>query len=156
MELILDNRCGEALPTDDYLALAGFVLTAESASAAVELSISLVDSDEMQALNRQYRGIDSPTDVLSFENDGELLGDVVICPKLAREHARDFDSSFANEMALMLTHGILHLLGYDHIDDAEAAIMEARENQLLELWQQQAGPNPGANQKPDLESGKQQ
>ena len=145
MDLILDNRSGEELPTDDYLAMAKFVLEQEEASDATELSISLVDSAEMQILNRQYRGIDKPTDVLSFENDGDLLGDVVICPELAREHASDFNSSFAYEMALMLTHGILHLLAYDHIDDGEADIMEARENYLLESYQQN---------KSKLESGK--
>ena len=94
----------------------------------------MVDRDEMHALNREYRGIDAPTDVLSFENDEALLGDVVVCAAVAREHAEDFDSDFASEMALMLIHGILHLLGYDHADDAEAEVMEARENELLGLW----------------------
>jgi probable rRNA maturation factor len=63
-----------------------------------------------------------------------LLGDVVIAPFVARRHAVDFDSSEAAEMNLLLVHGILHLLGYDHQDDEEAARMEARENELLSLW----------------------
>ena len=133
----LDNRSGEALPESDYLALAAFVLGQEDVGEAVELSLSLVGIKEIQELNRAYRGKDAPTDVLSFENDGELLGDVVICPAVAREHARDFDSGFDEEMALMLTHGILHLLGRDHEDEAEAEAMEKRENELLGMWEKE-------------------
>jgi len=156
--IYLDNRSGEELPLEEYEKLAEFVLEQEAWDSrdgawcpsfaskagtaspvppvpAHELSISLVDLEEMHALNREYRGIDAPTDVLAFENDDELLGDVVVCPAVAREHAQDFDSSFAGEMALMLTHGILHLLGYDHINDADAEVMEARENELLKLWE---------------------
>lgn len=134
MILYLDNRSGEDLPELTYQALAEFALRAEHAAEESELSLSLVDVDEIHSLNREYRGIDAPTDVLSFENDGDLLGDVIICPVVAREHAQDFDSDFDSEMELMLVHGILHLRGYDHIDDAEAEAMEARENELLRLW----------------------
>ncbi len=134
MILIVDNRSGEELPEDEYRDLATFVLTQEGAEDNAELSISLVGSDEMHQLNRTYRGIDAPTDVLSFENDDELLGDVIICPEVAREHARDFASSFEAEMALMLIHGILHLMGYDHHEDAEAELMEAKENNYLAAW----------------------
>lgn len=134
MMLSVDNRSGEDLPEDDYRALAEFVLAEEGTPEETELSISLVGVSEIQDLNRAYRGIDAPTDVLSFENDDVLLGDVVICPMIAREHARDFSSDFASEMELMLTHGILHLKGYDHTDDACAEAMEARENKLLKAW----------------------
>ncbi len=133
MILTVDNRSGEELPEADYEALAAFVLK-EEAAEKVELSISLVSVEEIHDLNKAYRGIDAPTDVLSFENDEPLLGDVIICPEVARDHARDFDSDFASEMELMLTHGILHLKGYDHIDDSCAEVMEARENELLQAW----------------------
>ena len=118
----------------EYKDLAMFVLEQEAHEGS-ELSISLVEIAEIHALSRDYRGIDAPTDVLAFENDGELLGDVVICPAVAREHARDFSSSFESEMALMLIHGILHLVGYDHIDETDAELMEERENKLVELWE---------------------
>jgi len=153
--ILIDNRSGEELPVDEYVALAAFVVhegrglvyhfcqeqkwdtkprPSCTTSDERELSISLVDSEEMHALNKEYRGIDAPTDVLAFENDGELLGDVIICPAIAREHALEFESDFTSEMELMLTHGILHLLGYDHIEENEAQRMENRENKILELW----------------------
>ncbi|MDR3308147.1 MAG: rRNA maturation RNase YbeY [Coriobacteriales bacterium] len=145
MHIAVHNRSNEPLLLDTLETLAQFVLTQEHAPAAVELAVSLVSVDEIHGLNRRYRNIDAPTDVLSFEcddaneqpaRDGEplLLGDVIIAPAVAREHARDFNSTFDDEMALMLTHGILHLLGYDHLDDREAEHMEARENELLALW----------------------
>ena len=134
MTIYLDNRCSEQLPEAEYTALAEYVLQAEQALPESELSISLVSVQEIHELNRQYRGIDAPTDVLAFENDGELLGDVVLCPAIAREHAQDFDSDFNSEMELMLTHAILHLCGYDHQNDEEAEAMEARENELLDAW----------------------
>lgn len=134
MIIALDNRSGRDLPEDEYCALAVFVMQEEGCAENTELSLSLVDVDEIHALNRDYRGLDAPTDVLSFENDDELLGDVIICPEVAGQHAEDFESSFAHEMELMLTHGILHLCGYDHEDDAEGDAMEARENELLTKW----------------------
>jgi probable rRNA maturation factor len=134
MTVVVDNRSGEELFEDAYAALAAFVMAEESVAEDTELSLSLVDLDEMQALNRAYRGIDAPTDVLSFENDGELLGDIIICPAVARRHAEDFDSDFASEMELMVVHGILHLTGHDHVDDAQGDVMEAREDELLKAW----------------------
>ncbi|MDR1358646.1 MAG: rRNA maturation RNase YbeY [Coriobacteriales bacterium] len=134
MLILVDNRSGEELPEAAYQALAEFVLTSEGAAEESELSVSLIDVREMHALNLAYRGIDAPTDVLAFENDWPLLGDVIICPEVAREHARDFSSDFASEMELMLTHGILHLCGYDHESDASAEAMEAREAELLQTW----------------------
>ena len=138
MMIFIDNRSGEDLPLDEYQALAEFVLDQEDVLGDAELSLSLVTAGEIHELNREFRNINAPTDVLSFENDDELLGDVIICPVVAREHAHDFNSTFEKEMALMLTHGILHLRGYDHVDDDEAEIMEARENALLAAWQKRA------------------
>ena len=144
----IDNRTNEDLPVEDYRACAQFVLERQNVPDNAELSLSLIDVDEMRQLNFQYRGIDEPTDVLAFECDGTLvdgfenageaffgdvflLGDVVIAPAVAREHALSFDSSFAQEMYLMLIHGILHLLGYDHTFDDDYEKMTALENDLL-------------------------
>ncbi|MDR2109132.1 MAG: rRNA maturation RNase YbeY [Coriobacteriales bacterium] len=137
MEIGLDNRSATQLDLQYYRRLALFALSAEAAPESCELSVSFVEDDEMQALNRDYRSIDAPTDVLSFGIDDELLGDVVVSPAQARLHARDFSSSEAAEIDLLIVHGILHLLGYNHEDDAEAARMEARENLLLALWRQE-------------------
>jgi probable rRNA maturation factor len=95
----------------------------------VEVSLSLVDEDEMADLHRRYMGEDGPTDVLSFpmdEPDGDVhvLGDVVIAPAVA---ARNNPADPAGELRLLVVHGVLHLLGYDHERDAERAEMWARQ-----------------------------
>lgn len=98
-----------------------------------DVTIRLVGLSEMCALNRDYRGKDQPTNVLSFAVDEQtralhgLLGDVVICIDVvvdeAIEHGKKLDAHFAH----MVTHGLLHLMGFDHIEDADAEIMEAHE-----------------------------
>ncbi|HET9097835.1 MAG TPA: rRNA maturation RNase YbeY [Candidatus Baltobacteraceae bacterium] len=104
------------------------------------LSITLVDDGEIQTLNREHRGKDKPTDVLSFPlyeagetapHDGErLLGDVVISVDTARRQAADYDAPLQNELYRLLIHGILHVLGHDHEEPAEREAMEAEERRL--------------------------
>jgi probable rRNA maturation factor len=104
------------------------------------LSISLVGDREIQTLNREHRGKDKPTDVLSFPLyepgevpalDGErLLGDVVISVDTARRQAADYDALLQNEIYRLLIHGILHVLGHDHEEPAERRAMEAEERRL--------------------------
>jgi rRNA maturation RNase YbeY len=105
------------------VALAERTLAAEGQDG-VELSLSFVDPDEMTALHERYLGEPGPTDVLSFPlgEDG-LLGDVVVCPKVAGGNNPDRDA----ELRLLVVHGILHLLGYDHEEDGERAVMWARQ-----------------------------
>lgn len=110
-----------------------------------ELSVRIVDEDESQALNLQYRGKDKPTNVLSFPcelPDGvelPLLGDLVICAQVVAKEALEQGKLLHAHWAHMVVHGTLHLLGYDHIEDSEAEEMEAIEIQvLLELGY----PNP--------------
>jgi probable rRNA maturation factor len=155
MEIGIDNRSGEELPLEEYDGLARFILASEGVGENVELALSFVDEAEMRELNRVWRGIDAPTDVLSFGCDDQadqaggelfLLGDCVVAPAVAREHARDFDSTFDDEMRLMITHGVLHLLGMDHEQDDEAQRMQAREEQLLGQW---AALREGGGQRPE-------
>ena len=90
----------------------------------VELSVSLVDADEMSELHDRFAGEAGPTDVLSFTMDEEgLLGDVVICPEVAAKQNADLEA----ELRLLLVHGILHLLGYDHQEDQERSAMWERQ-----------------------------
>ncbi len=105
------------------VALAERTLTAEGQSG-MELSLSFVEPDEMAALHERYLGEAGPTDVLSFPlgEDG-LLGDVVVCPRVAAGNNPDRDA----ELRLLVVHGILHLLGYDHEEDGERAVMWARQ-----------------------------
>jgi probable rRNA maturation factor len=103
-----------------------------------ELSLSLVDDREMTEINREYRGIARPTDVLSFslvegegaEHRGRLLGDVVIGVDTARRQARERHRSLDHELTRLLIHGVLHLLGHDHEEDADAKEMRAEERRI--------------------------
>lgn len=102
-----------------------------------ELTIRIVDIAESQSLNKQYRGKDKPTNVLSFPFELPegielpLLGDLVICAAVVAEEALEQQKSPPNHWAHMVIHGILHLLGYDHIDDIDAEEMESLEITLL-------------------------
>jgi probable rRNA maturation factor len=122
-EVVLSDR--QDLPADHrgLIDLARRTLMAEGAGG-VELSVSLVDGAEMTELHERYLREAGPTDVLSFTMDEEgLLGDVVICPEVAASHNEDLEA----ELRLLLVHGILHLLGYDHDDDDERRAMWERQ-----------------------------
>lgn len=115
------------------------VLESEKTPSA-EVSLHLTDDAGIRALNRTYRHIDAPTDVLSFglgPEDGDapggvvLLGDVIVSLERAREQAHEYGHSFEREVAFLVVHGVLHLLGYDHETDAERAEMRAREEAVL-------------------------
>jgi len=137
------NREPEPLALDAFERLGAFVLRMEEAPDAVELSVALVDDDEIAHLNEQYRGVAGPTDVLSFGCDDPCpaasdepitIGDVIIAPDVARRQAAELGTTVEDELDLLLVHGILHLLGYDHESDADAAAMQARERVLLDAW----------------------
>ena len=110
-----------------------------------EISVTLTDNEGIHALNKQYRNIDAPTDVLSFplveyENSEEppvdeanMLGDIVISLERAEEQAEEFGHSFEREVAFLTVHSMLHLLGYDHVNsDEEDAEMRRRQREILE------------------------
>ena len=109
-----------------------------------ELNLLFVETDSIRELNREHMGKDRPTDVLSFPLDDDdglpgetLLGDVVVCPAVAAANAPEHDGqghhrgSVEDEIALLVVHGVLHVLGYDHINDDEAEEMEALEQTVL-------------------------
>ena len=103
----------------------------------VEISIVIADAETSRQLNRDYRGKDKPTNVLSFESELEPidgmqhLGDIVICADQVQREATEQNKTAESHWAHLVTHGMLHLLGYDHIADDEADIMEALEICLL-------------------------
>lgn len=107
-----------------------------------EISVTFVDKEEIHELNNQYRGVDSPTDVLSFPQfddfddlpeEGDIcLGDVVICTDKAKEQAEEFGHTFEREIIYLFVHSILHLLGYDHMDEDEKALMRRQEETVME------------------------
>jgi probable rRNA maturation factor len=108
----------------------------------VYLSLLLTNNENIQVVNREYRGKDAPTDVISFAyldtaNDFNLgpyitLGDIVISLERVEEQAKDYGHGFKREFYYVLTHGILHLLGYDHIEEEDKKIMRAKEEEILE------------------------
>lgn len=106
-----------------------------------EVSLSFVSPEEIREINRDYREKDAVTDVLSFPqyNDQEeikqepyvCLGDVIICPERAREQAEEYGHSYTREMVYLMVHSMLHLLGYDHMEEDEKAVMRAREEAVM-------------------------
>ncbi len=139
MNLQVDVQSATAEPAPDEEDLRGWINAALSGrrDADTEITVRLVDVDEMTALNQDYRGKHGPTNVLSFtsdlpaELDLPLLGDIVICVPVVRAEAEQQGKPLRAHWAHMTIHGTLHLLGYDHIADGEARIMEALETEIL-------------------------
>ena len=109
-----------------------------------EVSVTLTNNEYIHTLNKEYRGIDRPTDVLSFAlNESEepemvdgpavnVLGDLIISVERAEEQATDYGHSLRREVAFLTVHGMLHLLGYDHMEDEEREEMEAEQRFVME------------------------
>lgn len=133
------SRCTDLPPDSEITRWAESALTAHCERA--ELSVRIVDEEESRELNHSYRGLDKPTNVLSFpaelppelqqELELPLLGDLVICAPVVAREAEQQHKLHSAHWAHMVVHGTLHLLGYDHIEDEEAAVMEQLETQLL-------------------------
>lgn len=151
-----DEQQAHPMDVSRWAELARRVLAARGVKGETEVSLLFVDEDAMAALNEQFLGKSGPTDVLSFPIEDEpaaigrspdfggsgpgtaaeqgaltLLGDVVVCPTVAVRNAAEHEVSVDDEIALLVVHGLLHLLGMDHEEDAEAERMEALEQQLL-------------------------
>ncbi len=152
-----DEQSDVVVAVERWSALARAVLAAEGVVGDTEVSLLFVDEPTIAELNQRFLGRPGPTDVLAFpiEDEAEpggrfpdrggpgpgavrpeedrllLLGDVVICPAVAVRNAADHQVTVDDELALLVVHGILHLLGMDHEEDGEAERMEQREQQLL-------------------------
>jgi probable rRNA maturation factor len=152
-----DEQADQPVDTLRWVRLAEAILEEEGVRGEAELSMLFVDEQAMTDLNKRFLGKDGPTDVLAFPIDDEpieggrspdsggtgpgftsepsdmptVLGDVVICPAVAYRNAPDHAGTYEDELALLIVHGVLHLLGMDHDDDDEAEVMERRERQLL-------------------------
>lgn len=113
------------------------ILAGTSPREEAELTVRIVDPEESQQLNGQYRNKHKPTNVLSFPFQNPpgitlpLLGDLVVCKKIVEDEAQEQHKTLTEHWAHMLIHGTLHLLGYDHIDAKEALEMESLETNLL-------------------------
>ena len=142
--VLVSNRMSSDTPAPHEHALTGLAretLLAEG-HEQVELSLSFVDDDEMARLHERYMQEAGPTDVLTFPLDDDdvdesgvrVLGDVVVCPAVAQRQAPDHAGSYDDEMALLVVHGVLHVLGHDHAEPEETAVMQARERDLLDRF----------------------
>ena len=141
MDIVINNKNNypiEASYEDTMKSIASLALKKEGFEDNYEVGLTYVSKDEIKDLNREYRDIDKVTDVLSFpliedfSSDETLLGDVVISYEVAEEQAKDYGHSLEREIMFLFTHSILHLLGYDHIEDEDRVIMEERQREILD------------------------
>ena len=149
MNLLIDNRTDEPLTAeleDAIRRAAAEALRYEEFDEDCEISVSIVDNEEIREINRQFRSIDRATDVLSFpmltfaegeeaevnENDEIVLGDIIISVDKVREQAEEYGHSMQREFAFLIVHSMLHLFGYDHMEEQEAAVMEGKQREILE------------------------
>lgn len=146
MELLIKNqwRPGRRspIPRRRLQELTDALLASEGAATKGELSLVFCDDDFIRSLNRDYRGKDCPTDVLSFPQEGEsgMLGDVVISVPTAARHAEGRGRPIADEVEWLLVHGLLHLLGYGDETDGQAEEMNRRARLALERLKASASP----------------
>ena len=145
MNLLISNNTKEDLDLEEISARAEKtikeVLRTEDFSENVEVSLSIVDEDQIHKLNKEYRNVDRKTDVLSFPMDEKayddegnpiiLLGDIVICLDVAKDQALDFGHSFEREIMYLICHSTLHPLGYDHIEEDDKKVMRAKEKEIM-------------------------
>lgn len=145
-EIAIRGASNVAVDVRSLRAIASRVLEGESYPPGTEVSLELITDDRMAELNAGYLQGSGPTDVLSFPlADFEpgspprpapgappvSLGDVFIAPDYVARQAEELGVEVADELALMVVHGLLHLMGYDHVEDGEAEVMEGRERDLL-------------------------
>lgn len=140
----VDEPYATHVDVDAVEQLVGHVLRGEGVDELIEVSIWITDEDELHTLNRTYRNVDRSTDVLSFgaDDDAETpfvvapdqvryLGDLAISYPHVVQQAADYGHSEQRELSYLVTHGLLHLLGYDHEQPDEARVMRGREEALL-------------------------
>lgn len=158
MTIQIENEAG-TVPADEFEELARTVcervLDTEGCPYEAEISITVTDNEGIRELNSRFRGIDSPTDVLSFPMTGFpspacyeileeeadcfnpetgelLLGDIILSEERAREQAEAYGHSLKRELAFLMAHSMLHLLGYDHMEPLEASVMEQKQEAVLQ------------------------
>ncbi|MDW5300347.1 MAG: rRNA maturation RNase YbeY [Sedimentibacter sp.] len=145
IEVLFDNRQDIMEITEDNIKAIektiSTVLEAENAEGNFEVSVSFVTNEEIRELNRDYRNVDSETDVLSFPMDDDdfngviILGDIVLSTQRIIEQANEFGHSLEREMLYLTVHSMLHLLGYDHMTNAEKEEMRSREKEIMKELQ---------------------
>ena len=156
MSIEILNETDHPVREKEFVDLARYVLAEMRVHPQAELCIRMVDEDTMTVLHEQWMDLPGPTDVMSFPMDelepareGEapqqgILGDIVLCPSVAQKQAVTAGHATIEEMLLLTTHGILHLLGYDHAEPDEEKEMFELQRQLLLTFLAQQGRESGA------------
>ncbi|MBF7096856.1 rRNA maturation RNase YbeY [Alkalibacter mobilis] len=142
MEIFIDNRTDETID-DELVDLINKTVEAaikiEKFTFDYEVAISIVAEEEIKKLNRDYRSKDSVTDVLSFPmyEEGDIepvqLGDIIICFKRAVEQSEEYGHDFRREISYLTAHGMLHLLGYDHMQEDDKRVMRSKEKEIMDI-----------------------
>ena len=176
MSIEIRNESGVSVDEPALAALARHVLDEMRIHPLAELSVLLVDTPTIADLHQRWMGEEGPTDVLAFPMDelrppppgsdrtdragsgGDsgpvtVLGDVVLCPEVATRQAREARRPVTDELEMLCTHGILHLLGFDHAEPREHATMFGLQDQLLDSWRAARGPVKDAAER-DTEAGR--
>ena len=153
MNVFIADEQARPVDTERLAALATYVLDDQQVPSEMELNLRCVEPDVISALNAEHMGEQHPTDVLAFPidmphelSDGEIgiLGDVVLCPDVATSQAADHGKTATEELDLLLVHGVLHLLGHDHAEPDEKALMFGLTDRLLEGFAAQERPGGNA------------
>jgi probable rRNA maturation factor len=146
MSIEINNESGVAVREEELVRLVRHILERMHLHPETELSIIMADVENMEKLHIEWMDEPGPTDVLSFPMDelrpgtpeqptpAGLLGDIVLCPAVAQEQAAAAGHSMEEELLLLTTHGVLHLLGYDHADPEEKAEMFGLQRELLSSY----------------------
>ena len=144
MYIELTDLTNSNADTNRIKSLADFSLRSLGIHPESELSISLVDMEEMSSLHMRWLDESGPTDVLSFpmdelkpnsSSDGPgILGDIVLCPEYAKKQAVEIGHSLQAELEVLVVHGVLHLLGFDHRENDEKTMMFSRQDEILREW----------------------
>ena len=144
MNIELSNLTDSKCDLGRLKSIAQFTILAQGVHPDSELNISLLDEEEMSALHLRWMEEDGPTDVLAFPMDEvkpnsvtlgpAMLGDIALCPTYANKNALKVNSSLQDELELLTVHGVLHLLGYDHMKADEKEVMFALQDKYLVEW----------------------
>lgn len=149
-----EQQSATPVQPDRWAQLAGAAAATEGGIG--ELTLTFVDVDEIADLNSEYMGQEGPTDVLAFPMDDEpmpgvptMLGDIVVCPEVAAAQYADHAGTFDDEIALLVVHGVLHVMGHDHAEPTETELMRSRELALLGEHHWQGSAPSGFRQQHD-------
>lgn len=141
VSLVAEEPLPDAVDRDTLERLARFVLQREGAAGPWEITVALVGDAQLQALHRDYMGIDAPTDIMTFPLDGggesPIGGDLVISLDHARSRSAEFGLSPAEEIRFLVAHGLLHLLGWRDETEDDRRRMLGRQQELIEAWAQE-------------------